>query len=245
MGKVTVVGIGAGGGKDMTGHARQALEDCDLIVGYTAYLELIRGEFSHKEMASTGMRKEVDRCRLAVEAGVSGRDVVVVCSGDSGVYGMAGLIHEVAEEYPPIDLHVVAGVTAACSGGAVLGAPLTHDFAVVSLSDLLTPWDKIEARLRGGALADFVLCLYNPSSRTRPDHLRRACTILLEQIEGARICGIVRNIGRAGESYKIMTLQALAEESVDMFTTVYIGNSQTKLIHGRMVTPRGYAVRSE
>ena len=165
--KVTVIGLGPGGGADLTGRARAALEACDLIVGYTAYIDLVRADFPQKETLSTGMRREVDRCRAAVEAARTGKDVAVVCSGDSGVYGMAGLIYEVAQEYDPIEIEVVPGITAACGGAAVLGAPLTHDFAVVSLSDLLTPWEKITARLTAAAQADFVLCL---RVRHRPQH---------------------------------------------------------------------------
>ena len=160
--KLTVVGLGPGAGADLTGRAAAALNEADLIVGYTAYIDLIRDAFPQKEMRATGMRKEVDRCRMAVEAAVAGKTVAMVCSGDAGIYGMAGLIYEVAQEYPPIHIEVVPGITAACGGGALLGAPLTHDFAVVSLSDLLTPWEKIEKRLEAAAAADFVLCLYNP-----------------------------------------------------------------------------------
>ena len=199
--KVTVIGLGPGGGADLTGRARAALEACDLIVGYTAYIDLVRADFPQKETLSTGMRREVDRCRAAVEAARTGKDVAVVCSGDSGVYGMAGLIYEVAQEYDPIEIEVVPGITAACGGAAVLGAPLTHDFAVVSLSDLLTPWEKITARLTAAAQADFVLCLYNPASHSRPDYLQRACDILLSAgKDPATVCGTVRNIGRAGEA---------------------------------------------
>ena len=199
--KVTVIGLGPGGGADLTSRARAALEACDLIVGYTAYIDLVRADFPQKETLSTGMRREVDRCRAAVEAARTGKDVAVVCSGDSGVYGMAGLIYEVAQEYDPIEIEVVPGITAACGGAAVLGAPLTHDFAVVSLSDLLTPWEKITARLTAAAQADFVLCLYNPASHSRPDYLQRACDILLSAgKDPATVCGTVRNIGRAGEA---------------------------------------------
>ena len=242
--RVTVVGLGPGAGRDLTGRAREALERADLIVGYTAYIALIREEFPEKEMLSTGMRREVDRCRAAVEAAVSGRDVAMVCSGDSGIYGMAGLIYEVAQEYPPIDIEVVPGITAACGGAAVLGAPLTHDFAVVSLSDLLTPWDKIALRLECAAKGDFVLCLYNPASHSRPDHLKRACDILMAAGKSPdTICGYVQNIGRDGERGTITTLGALRDTQVDMFTTVFIGSSQTKLLGGKMVTPRGYLQR--
>ena len=172
--------------------------------------------------------------------------MAVVCSGDSGVYGMAGLIYEVAQEYDPIEIEVVPGITAACGGAAVLGAPLTHDFAVVSLSDLLTPWEKITARLTAAAQADFVLCLYNPASHSRPDYLQRACDILLSAgKDPATVCGTVRNIGRAGEEAALLTLGELRDTQVDMFTTVFVGNSQTKVIGGKMVTPRGYLQRGE
>ena len=242
--RVTVVGLGPGAGRDLTGRAREALERADLIVGYTAYIALIREEFPEKEMMSTGMRREVDRCRAAVEAAASGRDVAMVCSGDSGIYGMAGLIYEVAQEYPPIEIEVVPGITAACGGAAVLGAPLTHDFAVVSLSDLLTPWDKIALRLECAAKGDFVLCLYNPASHSRPDHLKWACDILMAAGKSPdTICGYVQNIGREGERGTITTLGALRDTQVDMFTTVFIGSSQTKLLGGKMVTPRGYLQR--
>ena len=245
MKKVTVIGLGPGGGADLTGRARAALEGCDLIVGYTAYIELVKPDFPEKEVLSTGMRREVDRCRAAVEAALTGKDVAVVCSGDSGVYGMAGLIYEVAQDYEPIEIEVVPGITAACGGAAVLGAPLTHDFAVISLSDLLTPWEKIEKRLSAAAQADFVICLYNPSSRNRPDYLQRACDILLRDKDPNTVCGTVRNIGREGEEGKLLTLTQLRDTQVDMFTTVFIGNSQTKVLGGKMVTPRGYLQRGE
>ena len=243
--KVTVIGLGPGGGADLTGRARAALEECDLLVGYTAYIDLVKEDFPDKETLSTGMRREVDRCRAAVEAALTGKDVAVVCSGDSGVYGMAALIYEVAQEYDPIDIEVVPGITAACGGAAVLGAPLTHDFAVVSLSDLLTPWEKIEKRLAAAAEADFVLCLYNPASKSRPDYLKRACSILLRHKSPDTVCGWVRNIGRAGEEAHILTLGELGDAPVDMFTTVFVGNSQTRVLGGKMVTPRGYLQRGE
>lgn len=242
--KLTVVGLGPGAGADLTGRARDAIAEADLVVGYTAYIALIRGAFPDKEMTSTGMRREVDRCRLAIEETVKGKQVAVVCSGDSGVYGMAGLIYELAQEYPPIDIEVVPGITAACGGAAVLGAPLTHDFAVISLSDLMTPWEKIEKRLACAAEADFVICLYNPRSHSRGDYLQKACDILLRHKPADTVCGYVRNIGRPGQQTATLTLSQLREnQDVDMFTTVFVGNSQTLLLNGKMVTPRGYLQR--
>lgn len=243
MKKITVIGLGPGAGRDLTGRARAALDEAGVIIGYTAYIELIQEEYAHKTLLSTGMRREVDRCRAAVEEAMDGKNVAVVCSGDSGIYGMAGLVYEVAQEYPPVEIEVVPGITAACGGAAVLGAPLTHDFAVVSLSDLLTPWDKIEKRLLCAAEADFVLCLYNPASHSRPDHLKTACDILLRVKSPDTVCGYVRNIGRGGEAGTLTTLGELRDATVDMFTTVFIGGSQTKVLNGKMVTPRGYLQR--
>lgn len=242
--KLTVVGLGPGAGPDLTGRAMDAIKDAELVVGYTTYIALIREAFPDKRMLSTGMRAEVDRCRLAIEETLKGKNVAVVCSGDSGVYGMAGLIYELAREYPPIEIEVVPGITAACGGAAVLGAPLTHDFAVISLSDLMTPWEKIEKRLACAAQADFVLCLYNPRSHSRSDYLRRACDIILQYKSPDTVCGYVRGIGRPGEQAVTLTLAQLREDTqVDMFTTVFIGNEQTVLLDGKMVTPRGYLQR--
>ncbi len=242
--KLTVVGLGPGAGPDLTGRALDAIRDAELVVGYTTYIALIRDAFPDKQMLSTGMRAEVDRCRMAIEETLKGKNVAVVCSGDSGVYGMAGLIYELAREYPPIEIEVVPGITAACGGAAVLGAPLTHDFAVISLSDLMTPWEKIEKRLACAAQADFVLCLYNPRSHSRSDYLRRACDIILQYKSPETVCGYVRGIGRPGEQAVTLTLAQLREDTqVDMFTTVFIGNEQTVLLDGKMVTPRGYLQR--
>ena len=171
--------------------------------------------------------------------------VAMVCSGDAGVYGMASPVLELAGEYPEVDVEVVAGVTAALSGGAVLGAPLGHDFCVISLSDLLTPWEVIEKRLESAAEGDFAICLYNPSSKKRKDHLRRACEILLKTRSGDTVCGWVRNIGREGQEHRILTLEQLQNAEVDMFTTVFIGSSRTRCVEGRMVTPRGYEKKCE
>ena len=242
MSKVIVVGIGPGEYEQMTVKAVNALNSCDTIVGYTVYVDLVREHFAGKEMLTTPMRKETQRCEMAFEEAAKGKTVAMICSGDAGVYGMSGLIYEVGEKYPGVEVEVVSGVTAALSGGAGLGAPLMHDFAVISLSDLMTPWEKIEKRLLCAAQADFVICLYNPSSHKRKDYLQRACDLVLQYAAPETVCGIAQNIGREGESARVLTLRELRDTEVDMFTTVFIGNSQTKVIGGKMVTPRGYQV---
>ena len=239
MNKLYVIGIGPGAEDQMTRKALDILRDVDVIAGYGVYVELVKPLFPDKEYLVTPMRKEVDRCRMAIDAAKEGRTVAMISSGDAGVYGMAGLCLELAAD-TDVEVEVVPGVTAALSGGAVLGAPLTHDFAVISLSDLLTPWDKIEKRLELAGEADLSIALYNPSSHRRSDYLQKACDILMRHVKPETVCGVVRNIGREGESFQVMTLKELRDYKADMFTTVFICNSQTMEINGRMVTPRGY-----
>ena len=252
MGKLFVVGIGPGDLQDMTGRAHTALEEAELIVGYTVYTELLRPHFPEKTFYSTGMTGETARCRFCLEKAGAGLTVALVCSGDAGIYGMASLALELAEQenanaddrtvekQDKTEIEIIPGVTAATSGGALLGAPLGHDFCVISLSDRLTDWNLIEKRLRCAAEGDFAICLYNPSSRSRKDCLVRACTVLLESRDPQTVCGIARNIGRAGESFRVMSLAELQRTETDMFTTVFIGSSQTRKSGVRMVTPRGY-----
>lgn len=240
MSKVYVVGIGPGEYEQMTIKAAKALEESSVIVGYTVYVDLIEEHFKGKEFLTTPMKKEVDRCVLAFQEAAKGKIVSLICSGDSGIYGMAELILEVGQDYKDVEVEVIPGITAASSGASVLGAPLIHDFSVISLSDLLTPWEKIEQRLECAAKADFVICLYNPSSKKRHDYLQKACDLVLKYADKETVCGIVKNIGREGECAEIMTLEQLRDTKVDMFTTVFIGNSQTKVINNKMVTPRGY-----
>ena len=240
MGKLIVVGIGPGDWEDMTVRADRALRSCDVIVGYHVYVDLVRDRYPDKEFLTTGMTRETDLCRMALEAAREGKTVAMVCSGDSGIYGMAGLIYELRGEAAEPEVEVIPGLTAACSGGALLGAPLTHDFAVISLSDRLTPWETIERRLSAAASADLSIVLYNPASHGRPDHLRRACDILLETLPPQRLCGVARNIRRSGESAQVMPLGELRDFPADMFCTVFIGNSQTRTIGELLVTPRGY-----
>ena len=240
MNKLYVVGIGPGAYEKMTIEAAQALKNSDVIIGYTVYVDLVKEHFPGKEFMTTPMKKEVERCQMAFEEAIKGKNVSMICSGDAGVYGMAGLMYEVGVKYPQVELEIIPGVTAATGGAAVLGAPLIHDFCLISLSDLLTPWEKIETRLLEASKADFVICLYNPSSKKRHDYLEKACNLMMEYKAPDTVCGIVGNIGREGESMKVLTLEELKTTKVDMFTTVFVGNSQTKNIGGKMVTPRGY-----
>ena len=240
MNKIYVVGIGPGEYEQLTGKAIRVLNESQVIVGYTVYIDLIKEYFSDKTFLTTPMKKERERCVLAFEEARKGHTTAMICSGDAGIYGMSGLILEVGRDYKDVTVEVVAGVTAASSGAAVLGAPLIHDFAVISLSDLLTPWEKIEKRLKMASEADFVICIYNPSSRKRKDYLQKACEYVMEYKDKETICGIVKNIGREGEEMSIMTLSELAGTEVDMFTTVFIGNSETIRIGNQMVTKRGY-----
>ena len=238
---VYVVGLGPGDPQFLTAQAKTALENADVLCGYTVYIDLIRSFYPEKEVHATGMTKEIDRCRWALETAQSGKTVALVCSGDAGVCGMASPILELAPNYPSVEIEIIPGLTAALSGGAVLGAPLAHDFCVISLSDRLTPWEMIEKRLACAAMGDFCVAIYNPSSKGRPDYLQRAVRILLQNGKSEEtVCGIVRNIGRERQQSEIITLRELENKQVDMFTTVYIGNKTTKNIESKMVTPRGY-----
>ena len=233
-----MVGLGPGGQETLTPQAKEALLQAEVVVGYTTYLKLIESLIAGKVILASGMKKEIDRARPAVVEALTGKHVAVVSGGDPGVYGMAGPVLEVAPAGLAVD--VIPGVTAATAAAALLGAPLTHDFAVISLSDLLTSWEVIERRLAAAAEADFVLVLYNPRSKGRAEHLQNALEIIKKYRDNSTPVGIVKDYGRADEKQIITTLALLLPEDVDMTTTVVIGNSQTKLLHGRMVTPRGY-----
>ena len=213
--RIYIVGMGPGKEEMMTGEALRALEEADVIIGYPVYIHLLGERF---------------------------REVALICSGDAGVYGLASLMYELGRSYEDTELIVVPGITAACSGASVLGAPLNHDFCVISLSDLLTPWDKIEKRLRAAAMGDFAIAIYNPSSHKRKDYLKRACDILLEILEEDRACGYVENIGREGTKAVVCTLKELRDTQVNMFTTVFIGNAGSEIINGKLITKRGYQV---
>ena len=236
-----VVGFGSGSRENMTLEAEKIIMKSDIIVGYTAYTDILKKYFPDKEYYSTGMRQERERVIYALENSKK-KTVSLVCSGDSSVYGMAGLAIELSINYPDVDIEIISGVTSALSGGAVLGSPIGHDFTVISLSDLLTPWDKIIKRIEYASISDCAIVIYNPSSKKRADYLSRACDMIMMYRNPDTICGIVRNIGREGQESRILTLSELKNTAVDMFTTVFIGNSETKVINGRMVTPRGYKI---
>ncbi len=240
MGKLFIVGIGPGNYENMTVRADRALSESDTIIGYHVYVELVRGRRPEKEYLTTPMTMETERCLMALDEAKKGKTVAIVCSGDSGVYGMAGLVLELRGEEKEPEVEVIPGLSACISGAAILGAPLTHDFAVISLSDRLTEWELIEKRLTKAAEADLSIVIYNPASRGRPDHLKKGCEVLMKTLPEDRPCAVARNIGREGEERFFMNLKELAEFPADMFCTVFIGNSSTKMINGNMVTPRGY-----
>lgn len=237
---IYVVGIGPGGLDEITPRAMEAMKSCDVIAGYTRYVELVKDFFPDKDFLTSGMRSELERCTAALKAAESGKTVALISSGDAGVYGMAGLMLEVAEGSGQ-EVKIIPGITAANSCAAVLGAPLMNDYVTVSLSDILTGWDTIEKRLVAACEGDFVICIYNPASHHRPDHFRRACGILLNHGKSPDTpAGYVRNIGRTGQEYEIMTLGEIMSRKIDMFCTIIIGNSQSYIIDGKIITPRGY-----
>lgn len=242
---IYIIGMGPGKEEMMTGEALHALEQADVIIGYTTYLKLLGERFSQKEMMSTGMRQETQRCEMCFVEAEKGKTVALVCSGDAGVYGLASLMYEMGQQHPDTELYVIPGITAACSGAAVLGAPLNHDFCVISLSDLLTPWEKIEQRLKAAAMGDFAMVIYNPSSHKRKDYLKRACEILLQYLDEKRACGYVENIGREGTKAVTCTLGELKDREVNMFTTVFIGNATTEIMNDKLITKRGYSIERD
>lgn len=241
--RIYIVGMGPGKEEMMTIEAIRVLEESDVIIGYPVYLKLLGERFQNKEFLSTPMKQERERCVMCFEEALKGKKVALICSGDAGIYGMASLMYELGKEYLDIELVIISGITAASSGAAVLGAPLNHDFCVISLSDLLTPWEKIKKRLEAAAVGDFAIAIYNPSSHKRHDYLQKACDILLRYIEGERACGYVENIGREGTKAVTCTLRELRETQVNMFTTVFIGNSGSEIINGKLITKRGYHLK--
>lgn len=244
MGKITVVGIGPGNLLDMTERAKLAINQAEVIVGYHTYIELIKPLIENKEVIGTGMKQEIDRCKAAVETAET-KNVVVVSSGDSGVYGMAGLVLEMVLNLPKNErpeFEVISGVSAVNAAASVLGAPLMHDFAVISLSDLLTSWDLIIKRVESAAQADFVIALYNPKSHKRVKNIEEVQQILLKYRNKNTPVGIVTGASRSNETKIISTLEKFTDEDINMFSLVIIGNSQTYIKEDYMITPRGYRI---
>ncbi|EAE9230149.1 precorrin-3B C(17)-methyltransferase [Listeria monocytogenes] len=240
---IYVIGIGPGDKRLMTGEALQAIEDADVIVGYVTYIKLIKELIKDKEVVKTGMRREIDRCQEAVDIALTGKKVAVVSSGDAGIYGMAGLVLELAEKSnPDLEVKVIPGITASIGAAAVLGAPIMHDFCHISLSDLMTPWEVIEKRLTHAAMADFVVCFYNPRSKGRANHLANAFQKMMEYKSGDTVVGIVKDVGRKEERKIITTMRDIDYELVDMTTMVIVGNKETYVENGKMITPRGYTL---
>ncbi len=238
-----VVGIGPGGLEMMTYQAREALERAEVIVGYKTYTHLIKALVGDKPVIKTGMCKELERCQAALELAQSGKTVALVSSGDAGIYGMAGLILEmITKQGWQVPVQVVPGMTASIAAGAVLGAPLMHDFCHISLSDLLTPWPVIERRVIAAAQADFVICFYNPRSRGREGHLRHALELMAPFKAGDTPVGIVQEAGRKHQRHWLTTLAEFDDSVVDMRTLVVVGNQSTYVANGLMITPRGYQV---
>ncbi|MGG5369300.1 precorrin-3B C(17)-methyltransferase [Enterococcus sp. AZ196] len=236
-----VVGLGPGEKKKMSLEAIEVIKKVDVIVGYTTYIRLIKELVDGKELISTGMKKEIDRCKKAIDIAKDGKDVAVISSGDAGVYGMAGLILELTSQMAEeIAVQVIPGITASIAGAALLGAPLMNDFCHISLSDLMTPWEMIEKRLTAAASADFVICLYNPRSKGRPNHLARALEIIQQYKSEDTIVGIAKDVGRKEEKVILTSIADLDETVVDMTTIVLVGNKETYISDNWMITPRGY-----
>ncbi|MGN8799590.1 precorrin-3B C(17)-methyltransferase [Candidatus Merdisoma sp. HCP28S3_D10] len=244
MGKLYVVGFGPGGYEHMTAKCIEVINHADIITGYTTYVDMLKEFFPDKNYLATPMMQEVKRCRMAVEEAMKDQTVAMVSSGDSGIYGMAGIIYQVAEEMnADIEIETVPGVTAASAAASVLGAPLMHDFAVISLSDLMTPLDLIMKRVDCAGQGDMIVCLYNPKSKKRTTYVEQAAEILLKYRKPETPVGIVRHAGRKEESKQITTLAEFKNAEIDMFSVVIIGNSQTYVSKGRMITPRGYQLQ--
>lgn len=243
MGKLYVVGFGPGGYEHMTQKAIEVIRQADVVTGYTTYVKILEEFFPDKHYIATPMMQEVKRCEMAVEEAEKDQVVAMVSSGDSGIYGMAGIIYQVAaEKGAQIEIETVPGVTAASAAASVLGAPLMHDFAVISLSDLMTPLELIMKRVDCAGQGDLIVCLYNPKSKKRTGYVEQAAEILMRYRKAETPVGIVRNAGRAGEEKCLTTLGELKDAKIDMFSVVIIGNSQTYIRDGRMITPRGYQV---
>ncbi len=239
MATLYVVGIGPGAPEHFTTKAIETIKQCDVVVGYNYYIKLVSALIEGKKIIKTGMRSEIERCELAIAEVKKGSDTCIISTGDAGLYGMAGPIYELARG---IDVEVIPGVSAVFSAAAELGAPLMHDFCTISLSDLLTPWEVIEKRLDMAARGDFVISLYNPKSKGRLTHIEKAVAIISKHFNAERPVALVKNAGREGNKRKLVRLEAMDYEFIDMKTIVIVGNSRTIIKNGNMITPRGYKI---
>ncbi|MBR0080957.1 MAG: precorrin-3B C(17)-methyltransferase [Synergistaceae bacterium] len=242
---IYVIGIGSGDLNTITPEAMEILKNCDALVGYKKYVDLVEKFLPPKIVYTSGMSQEISRCEFALTLSREyHKNVALISSGDSGVYGMAGLMLEVAKD-TDVKIKIIPGITAANSAAAILGAPLMNDYVVLSLSDLMTDWKIIEKRLTAACEGDFVICIYNPASTQRPKHFKKACKIMLKYKSPETPCGYVRNIGREGEEYEIMTLKKIKNcKKIDMLCTVIIGNSKSYILNGKIITSRGYEMKS-
>ncbi|MCJ8342108.1 MAG: precorrin-3B C(17)-methyltransferase [Cetobacterium sp.] len=241
LGKIYVVGIGPGNMQDITVRAYNTLKNVDVIAGYITYINLVKDEFSEKEFYVSGMKKEVERCEQVLEIAKSGKNVALISSGDAGIYGMAGIMIEVAMD-SGVEVEVIPGVTSSVAGASIVGAPLMHDHATISLSDLMTDWDVITKRIDKASEGDFIISLYNPKSKGRVTQIVEAREIMLRHKGENTPVALLRHVGREDQNYTLTTLGDFLNHEIDMFTVVIIGNSKTYVKNGRMITPRGYKI---
>ncbi|QXM05656.1 precorrin-3B C(17)-methyltransferase [Crassaminicella indica] len=240
-GKIYVIGLGPGSREHMSKRALDAILDSEVVIGYKTYIHLIKDLLDEKEVIDSGMKKEVERCNLTIDKALEGKRVCIISSGDAGVYGMAGIMLEVKyERNADVEIEIIPGITAASAAASVLGAPMMHDFAVISLSDLLTDWKLIKKRIECAAKGDFIIALYNPKSKGRVYQIEEAREIIMKYKEKDTPVGIVRNAKRDGEEVIITDLENMLKYNIDMLTVVIIGNSKTYVKNGKMITPRGY-----
>lgn len=238
-GKIYVVGIGPGNMEDISIRAYNTLKNVDIIAGYITYVDLVKDEFSEKEFYVSGMKKEIDRCEKVLELAKEGKKVALISSGDAGIYGMAGIMIEVALG-SGIEVEIIPGITSSVAGASLVGAPLMHDQAIISLSDLLTDWDVITKRIDRASDGDFVISLYNPKSKGRTEQIVEAREIMLKYKAATTPVALLRHVGREDENYTLTTLEDMLNHEIDMFTVVIVGNSKTYVKDGKMITPRGY-----
>ncbi|MGL6065197.1 MAG: precorrin-3B C(17)-methyltransferase [Fusobacteriaceae bacterium] len=239
--KIYVIGIGPGSMEDISRRAHKILESVEVIAGYSTYIDLVKDEFKEKEFYSSGMKKEIERCEKVLEIAKTGKSIALISSGDAGIYGMAGIMIEVAKD-SGYQVEIIPGITSSLAGAALVGAPLMHDSATISLSDLMTDWDVILKRLDRASEADFVISLYNPKSRGRVEQIVEARDVMLRHKSPQTPVALLRHVGRKEENYTLTNLDEFLTHEIDMFTVIIIGNSKTYVHENKMITPRGYKI---